>query len=72
MDYCGVVKNVAQPTKTTIAEQKKLIEESKDFLTAIKRKKGDFSCKVIPTVTAQKKDRCLYIRVYSPIRGKSH
>ena len=55
MDYCGVVKNVAQPTKTTIAEQKKLIEESKDFLTAIKRKKGDFSCKVIPTVTAQKK-----------------
>lgn len=45
MDYCGVVKNVAQPTKTTIAEQKKLIEESKDFLTAIKRKKGDFSCK---------------------------
>ena len=55
MDYCGVVKNVAQPTKTTIAEQKKLIEESKDFLTAIKRKKGDFSCKVIPTVSAQNK-----------------
>lgn len=55
MNYCGIVKNVAQPSKTTIAEQKKLIEESKDFLTAIKRKKGDFTCKVIPTVTAQKK-----------------
>lgn len=55
MNYCGIVKNVAQPKKTTIAEQKKLIEESKDFLTAIKRKKGDFTCKVIPTVTAQKK-----------------
>lgn len=55
MNYCGIVKNIAQPKKTTIAEQKKLIEESKDFATAIKRKKGEFVCKVIPTVTAQKK-----------------
>jgi hypothetical protein len=55
MNYCGIVKNIAQPKETTIAEQKKLIEESKDFATAIKRKKGEFVCKVIPTVTAQKK-----------------
>lgn len=55
MNYCGIVKQVAQPNKTTIAEQKKLIEESKDFITAIKRKKGDLTCKIIPTVTAQKK-----------------
>lgn len=57
MSYCGIVKNIALPKKTTIADQKKLIEESKDFATAIKRKKGDFVCKVIPTVTAQKKGR---------------
>lgn len=57
MNYCGIVKNVAQPKKTTVAEQKTLIEQSKEFLTAIKRKKGDFVCKVIPTVTAQKKGR---------------
>lgn len=55
MNYCGIVKQVAQPKKTTIAEQKKLIEESKEFITAIKRKKSDLTCKVIPTVTAQKK-----------------
>ncbi len=55
MNYCGIVKNIAQPKNTTIAEQKKLIEESMDFATAIKRKKGEFVCKVIPTVTAQKK-----------------
>lgn len=55
MNYCGIVKQVAQPNKTTVAEQKKLIEESKDFISAIKRKKGDLTCKIIPTVTAQKK-----------------
>lgn len=59
MSYCGIVKNIALPKKTTIADQKKLIEESKDFATAIKRKKGDFVCKVIPTVTAQKKGRII-------------
>lgn len=57
MNYCGIVKNVAQPKKTTVAEQKTLIEQSKEFLTAIKRKKGDFVCKVTPMVTAQKKGR---------------
>lgn len=55
MSYCGIVKQVAKPKETTIAEQKKLIEESKDFITAIKRKKGELTCKIIPTVTAQKK-----------------
>ncbi len=55
MNYCGIVKQVLKPKETSIAEQKKLIEESKEFITAIKRKKGDFSCKIIPTVTAQKK-----------------
>ena len=57
MSYCGIVKNIEQPKKTTIAEQKKIIEESKDFMNAIKRKKGNLVCKVIPTVTAQKKGR---------------
>ena len=55
MNYRGIVMKSGQPKKNTIAEQKKLIEESKDFATAIKRKKGEFVCKVIPTVTAQKK-----------------
>ncbi|MCI8404308.1 MAG: hypothetical protein HFE52_02560 [Clostridia bacterium] len=55
MNYCGVVKKIAKPKEMTIGEQKKLIEESKEFITAIKRKKGDFDCEVIPTVIAQKK-----------------
>lgn len=55
MNYCGVVKKIAKPKEMTIGEQKKLIEESKEFITAIKRKKGEFVCEVVPTVTAQKK-----------------
>ena len=62
MSYCGIVKNIEQPKKTTIAEQKKIIEESKDFRNAIKRKKScmqDYS-----TVTARKKGREWDLRVF--------
>ena len=57
MTYAGITKNVSNPEKTTIADQKKLIEDSKDFLNALKKSKTDMTCKVTPTVTAQKKGR---------------
>ena len=57
MTYAGITMNVSNPEKTTIAEQKKLIEDSKDFLNALKKSKTDMTCKVTPTVTAQKKGR---------------
>ena len=57
MTYAGIIKIVSNPKKTTVAEQKKLIEDSKEFTKALKNKKADFACKVTPTVTAQKKGR---------------
>ncbi|MDR3278392.1 MAG: Mov34/MPN/PAD-1 family protein [Oscillospiraceae bacterium] len=53
--YGKVVKNVGSPKTMTIAKQKSEIEQSKEFLDALKKTRGDVVCQVSPKVTAQKK-----------------
>ena len=53
--YGKIIKNVTNPKNTTVAKQKSDIEQSKDFLEALKKCKGDVVCKISPKVTSQKK-----------------
>ena len=53
--YGKIVKNVTNPKNTTVAKQKSDIEQSKEFLEALKKCKGDVVCKISPKVTSQKK-----------------
>ena len=55
MVYGSVTKAVSTPKKTTIAELKKQIEDSKAFQDALKKAKGEMTCEVRPSVTAKKK-----------------
>lgn len=55
MVYGSITKYVSTPKKTTIASLKKQIEDSKEFLNALKKAKGEIRCEVIPSVTAKKK-----------------
>lgn len=55
MVYGSVTKAVSTPKKTTIAELKKQIEDSKAFKDALKKAKGEITCEVRPSVTAKKK-----------------
>lgn len=55
MVYGTITKKVSTPKKTTIASFKKQIEDSKEFMTALKKAKGEIVCKVTPTVTAKQK-----------------
>lgn len=53
--YAGITKTVVNADKTTIASFKKKIEDSKEFLTALQKAKGDIVCKISPKVTAKQK-----------------
>ncbi len=55
MTYGTISKAVSTPKKTTIASLKKQIEESKEFMTMLKKAKGDVVCEVKPSVVAKKK-----------------
>lgn len=65
MSYCGIVKNIEQPKKTTIAEQKKIIEESKDFMNAIKRKKVILYARLFQRLQHRKRVEWNHTKVYS-------
>lgn len=53
--YAGITKTVVNADKTTIASFKKKIEDSKEFLTALQKAKGDIVCKISPKITAKQK-----------------
>lgn len=53
--YASITKTVVNADKTTIASFKKKIEDSKEFMTAIQKAKGDIVCKISPKVTAKQK-----------------
>ena len=55
MEYGKITKPVPAPKKTTIAEMKTEMEQSKEFLDSLKKIKGEVVCKVIPSVSAKKK-----------------
>ena len=56
MTYGTITQQVSTPKNTTIASLKKQIEESKEFMEWHKKTKGEIECKVIPSVTAKKRD----------------
>ena len=52
----GTITKVVTNKKDTIASFKKKIEDSKEFVNALKKAKGtEIECKVSPTITAKKK-----------------
>lgn len=65
MTYGTITKTVSTPKKTTIASLKKQIEESKEFMEWHKKAKGEIECKVIPSVTAKKKESYRHTRAFS-------
>ena len=61
MEYCGVTKQVTSPSKTVIGKLKAEIENSKEFLEALKKAKDKNPvCKVKPKITAQSKGIASY------------
>jgi len=65
MEYCSIVKLVPTPAKTVIGELKKEIENSKEFLDALKKAKDkNPACKVRPKITAQSKGIASYKGVF--------
>mgnify|MGYP000930757318 FL=1 len=61
MEYCGVTKQVTSPSKTVIGKLKAEIENSKEFLDALKKAKDKNPvCKVKPKITAQSKGIASY------------
>ena len=58
MEYCTITKPVPSPFKTVIGTLKKEIENSKQFLEALKKSKDKNPvCKVKPKITAQSKGK---------------
>ena len=68
MEYGKIVKNVAAPAKTIIGKLKSEIENSKEFIEALKKAKDkDLVCKVKPKITAQSKGIASYKGVFATI-----
>ncbi len=68
MTYGTINKQVTNPKKSTILSLKKEIETSKDFVTMLKKAKGDVSCNVTPSVTAKKKGIATYKGAFLSMR----
>ena len=65
MEYCGITKQVPNPSKTVIGVLKKEIENSKDFLAALKKVKDkNPTCMVKPKITAQSKGIAAYKGIF--------
>ena len=64
VDYCGIRKDIKDPKGTTIASMKKMIEQSPEFLAALKNAKGkNPDCLVKPKVSEKRKG------VLPPLKG---
>lgn len=65
MEYCSIVKQVPTPAKTVIGTLKKEIENSKEFLEALKKAKDKNPiCRVKPKITAQSKGIASYKGIF--------
>lgn len=68
MEYGKIVKNVGVPNKTVIGKMKGEIENSKEFLEALKKAKDkNLVCKVKPKITAQSKGIAGYKGVFATV-----
>ena len=68
MEYCTITKAVSTPDKTVIWVLKKEIENSKQFLEALKKAKDKNPvCKVKPKITAQSKGIAGYKGVFATL-----
>ena len=68
VEYCGVEKKISTPTKEVIHEMKKKIEQSAEFLTALKKFKGkETVCRVKPKVIAQSKGIASYKGIFTTL-----
>ncbi len=64
VDYCGIRKDIKDPKGTTIASMKEMIEQSPEFLSALKNAKGkNPDCLVKPKVSEKRKG------VLPPLKG---
>lgn len=65
MEYGKIVKNVPTPNKTVIGKMKSEIENSKEFIEALKKAKDkNLVCKVKPKITAQSKGIASYKGIF--------
>lgn len=68
MEYGKISKVISAPKTAVIAKMKTEIEQSKDFLEAIKKAKDkNFTCKVRPRITAQTKGIASYKGIFTSL-----